>query len=461
LSGASRRNPAGPSKGSASRTPPSGGKSRGGAGRTKSGKPRPGTGGQGRRKLEGKGPTPPAALRPGHPAAKRVSGSGSGSASGSRRSAETSGSASGSRRSAEASGSGSGSRRAPDGSGSGSASGSRRSADGSVSGSRSRRSADAFGSGSGSGSRRFADATGSGSGPSAAGARRTPRGAGEAAEFVAGRNPVVESLRARVPAATLYVGARATRDERIDEAIKLAADRGVPVLEAGAAELDRLTGGALHQGLALRVRAYDYAHPDDLLARAADAGQLPLIAALDGVTDPRNLGAIVRSAAAFGAHGVVVPARRGAGVTAGAWKASAGALARLPVARAANLARALQSYRDAGVFVAGLDAAGEVTIRDLDLATAPLVLVTGSEGRGMSRIVAQACDVLVRIPIAASTESLNAGVATGIALYEVAAVRSRLRSRCLAGVAQQAEQPSCKWPSLTTACQADNRYHSR
>jgi 23S rRNA (guanosine2251-2'-O)-methyltransferase len=405
------------------------------AGRTKSGKPRPGTGGQGRRKLEGKGPTPPAAERPGHPAAKRASGS----ASGSRRSPDASGSGSGS-----GSGSSFGSRRSPDASGSGSSFGSRRSADGSGSGSRrpadpygsgsgsrrsaasgSRRSA-ASGSGSGSGSRRFADASGSGSATSSAAARRPARGAGEAAEFVAGRNSVVESLRARVPATTLYVGARVARDERVDEAIKLAADRGVPVLEAGPAELDRLTGGALHQGLALRVRAYDYAHPDDLLARAADAGQLPLIAALDGVTDPRNLGAIVRSAAAFGAHGVVVPARRGAGVTAGAWKASAGALARLPVARAANLARALQSYRDAGVFVAGLAAAGEVTIRDLDLATAPLVLVTGSEGKGLSRIVAQTCDVLVRIPIAASTESLNAGVAAGIALYEVAAVRSRL-----------------------------------
>jgi 23S rRNA (guanosine2251-2'-O)-methyltransferase len=284
---------------------------------------------------------------------------------------------------------------------------------------------------SASGSRRRDDATGSsasrrpGDASASAAARRTPRGAGEAAEFVAGRNAVVESLRARVPAAALYVGARSARDERVTEAIGLAAERGVPVLEAGVAELDRLTGGALHQGLALRVRAYDYAHPDDLLARAADAGQLPLIAALDGVTDPRNLGAIVRSAAAFGAHGVVVPARRGAGVTAGAWKASAGALARLPVARATNLARTLQSYRDAGVFVAGLDAAGEVAIRDLDLATAPLVLVTGSEGRGLSRIVAQACDVLVRIPIAASTESLNAGVATGIALYEVAAIRAR------------------------------------
>jgi 23S rRNA (guanosine2251-2'-O)-methyltransferase len=394
------------------RTPPSGGKSRNAAGRTKSGKPRPGTGGQGRRKLEGKGPTPPAAQRPGHPAQKRASAS----ASGSRRSGDASGS--GSRRSGDAS------------------AGSRRSGDASAG---SRRSGDAS-----AGSRRYGDATGSGSAPASPGARRTQRGAGEAAEFVAGRNPVVESLRARVPSAVLYVGARISRDERVDEAIKLAADRGVPVLEAGAAELDRLTGGAVHQGLALRVRAYDYAHPDDLLARAADAGQLPLIAALDGVTDPRNLGAIARSAAAFGAHGVVVPARRGAGVTAGAWKASAGALARVPVARAANLSRALQSYRDAGVFVAGLDAAGEVTIRDLDLATAPLVLVTGSEGKGLSRIVTQACDVLVRIPIAASSESLNAGVATGIALYEVAAIRSRLLLRSLAGVAQLAEQPSCK-----------------
>jgi 23S rRNA (guanosine2251-2'-O)-methyltransferase len=344
---------------------------RGGGGRTKSGKPRPGTGGEGRRKLEGKGPTPPAAARTGHPAQRRAARSG-------------------------ASGSGA--------SGSGAAAGSR--------------------------ARRFADAEpprsarGPADGPRSA---RTQRGAGDAAEFVAGRNAVVESLRASVPAAALYVGARVQHDERISEAIKLAADRGVAVLEAGAFELDRLTGGALHQGLALRVRAYDYAHPDDLLARAADAAQPPLIAALDGVTDPRNLGAIVRSAAAFGAHGVVVPARRGAGVTAGAWKASAGALARLPVARAANLARALQSYRDEGVFVAGLDTAGDTEIRDLDLATSPLVLVIGSEGRGLSRIVAQACDVLVKIPIAARTESLNASVAASIALYEVATIRSASR----------------------------------
>ncbi len=224
----------------------------------------------------------------------------------------------------------------------------------------------------------------------------------------------------------LYLGRGQQQDDRVTEAVRLAAQAGVPVLEASQAELDRFTGGALHQGLALRVRPYEYAHPDDLLARAEQTGQLPLIVALDSVTDPRNLGAIVRSAAAFGAHGVVVPSRRGAGVTAGAWKASAGALARLPVARAANLTRTLHAYRDAGVFVAGLDATGETAIRDLELATAPLALVIGSEGKGLSRIVTQACDMLVRIPIAAQTESLNAGVAASIALYEVAAVRSRL-----------------------------------
>jgi 23S rRNA (guanosine2251-2'-O)-methyltransferase len=324
-------------------------RARGGSGFTKSGKPRPGTGGQGKRKLEGKGPTPPAVMRPGHPAQRRA-----------------------------AAAQGRDQERGP-----------------------------------------------------APPAPRPARGAGDSAEFVAGRNAVLESLQARVPAAALYVGVRgAQHDERVSEAVKLAADRGVAVLEAGGPELDRLTGGALHQGLALRVRPYDYAHPDDLVARAGrgfGSGQLPLIVALDGVTDPRNLGAIVRSAAAFGAHGVVVPARRGAGVTAGAWKASAGALARLPVARAANLARTLAAYRDAGIFVAGLDPAGDTEIRDLDLATAPLALVIGSEGRGLSRIVSQACDVSVRIPIAERTESLNAGVAAGIALYEVATVRSRLR----------------------------------
>jgi 23S rRNA (guanosine2251-2'-O)-methyltransferase len=195
-------------------------------------------------------------------------------------------------------------------------------------------------------------------------------------------------------------------------------------VEAGRAELDRMTGGAIHQGLALKIRPYSYAHPEDLLdTRSVPAGQPPLIVALDGVTDPRNLGAVARSVAAFGGAGVLIPGRRTAGVTAGAWKASAGALARLPVAQASNLASALASYAKAGLFVVGLDGAADTEIGSLDLATSPLALVIGSEGKGLSRLVSQHCDVVVKIPISGA-ESLNASVAAGIALYQVAMLRA-------------------------------------
>jgi 23S rRNA (guanosine2251-2'-O)-methyltransferase len=237
---------------------------------------------------------------------------------------------------------------------------------------------------------------------------------------------VIEALRAEVPGMALYVAHRIESDDRVRAAIKLAADTGLPVLETGRSELDRLTDGAVHQGLALRVRSYKYAHPEDLTALAHDAAELPLIVALDGVTDPRNLGAVVRSVAAFGGHGVLIPGRRTAGVTAGAWKASAGALARTPVAQAANLSRTLASYQEAGLFVVGLDARGDTSIGEMELAESPLVLVVGSEGKGLSRLVAEQCDVLVRIPIGA-TESLNAGVAASIALYETARRRGTLR----------------------------------
>jgi 23S rRNA (guanosine2251-2'-O)-methyltransferase len=243
--------------------------------------------------------------------------------------------------------------------------------------------------------------------------------------MVAGRNSVVESLRAGIPAMALYVVGRAQEDERVAEAVQLAAETGIAVLEAGLAELDRLTGGAIHQGVALRVRPYEYAHPEDFSERLGHTP--PLVVALDGVTDPRNLGAVVRSAAAFGATGVVVPSRRSAGVTAGAWKASAGALARLPVAQAVNLTRAIEGYKKAGFFVAGLDAEGTTDLRDMSIADGPMVLVVGSEGCGLSRIVANACDLLVSIPMASGNESLNAGIAASIALYEIAGVRASKR----------------------------------
>jgi 23S rRNA (guanosine2251-2'-O)-methyltransferase len=238
-------------------------------------------------------------------------------------------------------------------------------------------------------------------------------------EWVAGRNSVVEALEAGIPVTTMYVAEHAERDTRLRDAFRIASDRGIAVLEVTKNELDRMTDRAVHQGLALKVPAYEYADPADLVDLATDAAEVPLLVALDSVTDPRNLGAVVRSAGAFGVHGVVVPERRAAGMTASAWKTSAGAAARVPVARATNLTRAITTYKEAGLMIAGLDAAGTVDIGDLELASEPLVLVVGSEGKGLSRLVRESCDVLVRIPTAAATESLNAGVAAGIALYEI------------------------------------------
>lgn len=261
--------------------------------------------------------------------------------------------------------------------------------------------------------------------------RTTSRGGKRAdgREVLVGRNPVVEALRAEIPASALYVQQYIDTDERVREALTLAADRGLPLMEVGRPELDRMSGGAVHQGLLLTVPAYKYLDPDDLLADAIESNSAPLIVALDGVTDPRNLGAIVRSAAAFGAHGVLIPERRAAGVTGSAWKASAGALATVPVARATNLARSLTAYRKAGLSVVGLAAQGDLALPDLtaELATEPLVIVVGGEGGGLGRLVSETCDHLVSIPMTAAAESLNASVAAGITLYAVAAGRASSR----------------------------------
>ena len=259
-------------------------------------------------------------------------------------------------------------------------------------------------------------------GGSRAGQSRTGR-PGSGPEWVAGRNPVLEAMTAGIPVKTAYVAEGAERDDRLRDILRLAADTSTPLLEVTRAQLDTMTGGAVHQGVALQLPEFTYAHPDDLLAAALEADGEPLVVALDSVTDPRNLGAVVRSAAAFGATGVLIPERRSAGMTAAAWKTSAGAAARLPIARATNLNRALRAYRDAGFFLVGLDGGGEVEVADLPQASGPLVLVVGSEGEGLSRLVREACDAIAAIPIAASVESLNAGVAADIALYEISGHR--------------------------------------
>ena len=228
-------------------------------------------------------------------------------------------------------------------------------------------------------------------------------------------------MRAQVPATALYVADRVDADDRVKEALRIATGRRLPLLEVPRSELDRLTGGAVHQGLALQVPPYEYAHPDDLLRRAVDSGQAPLLVALDGVTDPRNLGAVVRSAAAFGAHGVVVPERRSAGMTAGAWKSSAGAAARVPVARATNLTRQLESYRDAGLrHRRARRRRAASTWTTWRSRSTRWCSWSGRRTRGCPGWSSEPATSLVRIPIAASTESLNAGVAAGIVLYEVA-----------------------------------------
>ncbi|WP_029290767.1 23S rRNA (guanosine(2251)-2'-O)-methyltransferase RlmB [Cellulomonas sp. HZM] len=243
-------------------------------------------------------------------------------------------------------------------------------------------------------------------------------------EIVSGRNSVVEALRAGIPVSTVYLAAKLEADDRTREIISTAADAGYPLLEVSRTELDRLTDGSVHQGVAIQVPPYPYIDDEDLLDIAEEAGTAPLVVALDGVTDPRNLGAVLRSAGAFGAHGVLIPERRAAGVTASAWKVSAGAAARVPVARVTNLSRTLTDLKKAGVFVVGLDGGGDVAIAELPYATDPLVLVVGSEGKGLSRLVREQCDAIASIPIASAVESLNAGVAAGIALYEVARQRA-------------------------------------
>lgn len=253
------------------------------------------------------------------------------------------------------------------------------------------------------------------------------RGGGKKAEeveLVTGRNAVVEALRTKIPATTLYVAARIEMDDRMREILRLATQRNVPVLEIMRPEMDRMTDrDTVHQGVVLKVPPMEYAHPMDVLDDVLDRDELPLLVALDGVTDPRNLGAIIRSVAAFGGQGVIVPQRRSAGLNSASWKTSAGAAARIPVAMASNLTQTLKELKKRGVFIVGLDGDGDVSLPGLELADRPLLLVIGSEGKGLSRLVTETCDAVVSIPISSATESLNAGIAASVALYEISKLR--------------------------------------
>ena len=245
----------------------------------------------------------------------------------------------------------------------------------------------------------------------------------EQADLVVGRNPVVECLHAKVLAEALYVAFGTGHDERLSEAVTLAHSRNIPVHEVPRQQLDDMTGNGMHQGVGLKIQPYKYADVFNLIAGVKERGEVGMFVVLDNITDPRNLGAVIRSTAAFGGHGVVIPERRSAQVTGVAWRTSAGTAARLPVARETNLTRTIKQFKDNGYMVVGLDAGGEHTLDTFDGGTDPVVIVVGSEGKGISRLVRENCDVIMSVPMAPWVESLNASVAAGVVLSEFARQR--------------------------------------
>ena len=247
-------------------------------------------------------------------------------------------------------------------------------------------------------------------------AAASPRGRSEKpkGEIVSGRNAVLEALRENVPATELIVARSIDVDDRVAESLKLALHHGLNSRGVHRAQIENIKANS--RGIILAIKPYQYSSFQEI---AEQANHPMLIVALDGVTDPRNLGAIVRSAAAFGAAGVVMTERRAAAMTAAAWKTSAGAAARLRVAQVTNLARTIEDAQKLGCFVVGLDGEADVTLSEMKVAKENLMIVVGSEGKGLSRLVREKCDLVVSIPIMASTESLNASVATSIAMFWV------------------------------------------
>ena len=233
-------------------------------------------------------------------------------------------------------------------------------------------------------------------------------------EIVAGRNAVLEALRASVPATEVLVARGIDIDDRVAESLQLALHLQLPIREVHRAEVEGISPNS--QGIILAIKPYQYSSFEEITQRAKNP---MLVVALDGVTDPRNLGAIIRSAGAFCVNGVVMTERRAAAMTASAWKASAGAAARMPVAQVTNLARTIEEAKELGCFVIGLDGESDEALSGMKVATESLMIVVGSEGKGLSRLVREKCDLVVSIPMNSATESLNASVATSIALFWV------------------------------------------
>ena len=236
-----------------------------------------------------------------------------------------------------------------------------------------------------------------------------------------GRNAVTEALSAGRTIDKLFV-ADGDTDRALARICAMAKQAGAVVVPTDRRKLDYMSATGAHQGVIAMVAAHDYASIDDILKKAQDAGEPPLIVICDELSDPHNLGAIIRTAECAGAHGIIIPKRRSVGLTAVVGKASAGALEYMPVARVSNIAAAIDTLKKAGVWVYGTAAGGDTTLYRADLKSAAAIVI-GNEGEGMSRLVSERCDFKVSIPMKGSISSLNASAAAAIMLYE--AVRQR------------------------------------
>jgi len=245
----------------------------------------------------------------------------------------------------------------------------------------------------------------------------------EDSDLIYGRHPVLSALENQRELNRIWVTPRLRYDPRFHNLLLQAKEHGTVIDEVDPKRLDQITEGANHQGIAAQIAPYSYQELPDLIAKAKSVANDPVIVVAEGITDPHNLGAIIRTAEAIGAQGLVIPQRRAVGITSTVVKVAAGALENFAVARVINLSRALEELKEAGFWIYGTAATGSEPIHTVRL-TGPVVLVIGSEGEGLSLLTQRACDVLVSIPLQGKTPSLNASVAAGMALYEVYRQRS-------------------------------------
>ncbi|MRX72564.1 23S rRNA (guanosine(2251)-2'-O)-methyltransferase RlmB [Bacillus lacus] len=235
-------------------------------------------------------------------------------------------------------------------------------------------------------------------------------------EYIMGRNTVIETLKSSREIHKIWVAENSQKGQ-VQQVTRLAAEKGLTIQYVPKKKLDQMVEGN-HQGVVAQVAAYEYAEVDDILAAARDRNEAPFILILDELEDPHNLGSIMRTADAVGAHGIIIPKRRAVGLTATVAKASTGAIEYIPVARVTNIARTMEDLKKEGIWIVGTDAKGSDDYRNMD-GGMPIGLVIGSEGKGMGRLVREGCDFLVRLPMAGKVTSLNASVAAGLLMYEV------------------------------------------